>query len=222
MTAARKRASIMRLYVGVYSGYSQKVRIALAEKGLSDRVECVVVPIDEKLGPEHRARNPLGLVPVLELDDGSYLPESTAIIEYLDALHPDPPLVPADPLARARMRVLDRYNDQALTPAVRRLWNAVQHPGPDGPNGSVVEAETQAIHDVYRHLDAQLDAGPYLVGEFSIADIAFMQRLQLLPQFGVHIPEEYTRARAWETRLQARPSWGATMYPPLPPPTPRA
>ncbi len=59
-------------------------------------------------------------------------------------------------------------------------------------------------------------AKPYLVGDFSIADIAFMQRLQMLPQLGVDVPADCPRVRAWAERLRARPSWDATMYPPLP------
>ena len=114
----------MRLYGGVWSGYTQKVRIALAEKGLASHIPVEIVPIDEKGSPVHRERNPLGLVPVLELDDGSYIPESTVIIEYLEALYPHPPLLPNDPALRARMHVFDRYNDQALTPPVRTYWAA--------------------------------------------------------------------------------------------------
>src|SRR5690348_3059691 len=75
----------MRLHGGLHSGYTQKVRIALAEKGLSDRVPFVLVDREARRAPAHRARHPLGLVPVLELDDGSFLTESTPIIECLDA-----------------------------------------------------------------------------------------------------------------------------------------
>lgn len=203
----------MRLYGGTYSGYTQKVRIALAEKGLTGRVPVEIVPPAEKDGAAHRRRNPLGLVPVLELDDGTYLPESTAIIAYLEGLAPEPPLFPADPLARARALWLDRYNDQALTPPVRRLWNAVLHGDPAGADREAAEAARADIGAVYAYLDAQLGDGPYLAGAFSIADIAFMQRLQILPRFGVTVPADLTHAAAWEARLRARPSWAATMYP---------
>src|SRR5207245_6110100 len=81
----------MRLHGGLHSGYTQKVRIALAEKGLTERVPFVLVPPEERRGPAHHARNPLGLVPVPELDDGTFLAESTHIIHYLDARFPAPP-----------------------------------------------------------------------------------------------------------------------------------
>jgi len=202
----------VRLHGGVYSGYTQKVRIALAEKGLTQGIPFVVSPPEDRSG--RRVRNVLGLVPVLELDDGTFLPESTPIIEYLDALHPEPPLLPTDPLRRARMHALDHYHDQALTPPIRRLWDAVLvgHADPD-----VIAAAREAVAAVFRHLDAHL-VGPYLVGGFSIADVAFMARLQVLPLVGAEIPPECSRARAWEHRLRARPSWSATGYPPLPRP----
>src|SRR2546425_13007004 len=147
----------MRLLGGLHSGYTQKVRIALAEKGLAERVPFVLVTPEERRGPAHRARHPLGLVPVLELDDGSFLTESTPIIEYLDALFPGPPLVPADPLRRARMHALDHYYDQALTPPVRRLWDAAlaEHADPE-----MIAAARAEVAAVFRRLDASLAEGP--------------------------------------------------------------
>ena len=200
----------MRLHGGIHSGYTQKVRIALAEKGLTERVPFVLVTPEERRGLAYRARHPLGLVPVLELDDGSFLTESTPIIEYLDALVPAPPLVPSDPLRRARMHALDHYQDQALTPPVRRLWPPV------AADAATVAAAKSQVAAVFAYLDGVLGEQPYLVGEFSIADIAFMARLQMLPELGVEVPPECTRFLAWRARLAARPSWGRTAFPPLP------
>jgi len=202
----------MRLHGGLHSGYTQKVRIALAEKGLVERVSFVLVTKEERRGPAHRARHPLGLVPVLELDDGSFLTESTPIIEYLDALFPDPPLIPTEPLRRARMHALDHYHDQALTPPVRRLWPPVT------ADAAVVAAAKAEVATAFRHLERLLGDQPYLVGEFSLADIAFMPRLQMLPELGLDVPRDCARVGAWCERLAARPSWGATALPPLPTP----
>jgi len=199
----------VRLHGGIHSGYTQKVRIALAEKGLAERVPFVLVPPEERRGPAHHARNPLGLVPVLELDDGTFLAESTPIIEYLDALFPEPLLVPADPLRRARMHALDHYNDQALTPPVRRLWPPVT------ADAAVVAAARAEVAAVFAYLDGVLGDRPYLVGEFSLADIAFMTRLQVLRGLGVGVPRERTRVGRWGGRLAARSTWVRTMYPPL-------
>jgi len=200
----------VRLHGGIHSGYTQKVRIALAEKGLTERVPFVLVTPEERRTAAYRLRHPLGLVPVLELDDGSFLTESTPIIEYLDALWPEPPLVPADPLRRACMHALDHYHDQALTPPVRRLWPPVT-----AATAAVAAAKAE-VAAVFAHLDGVLGEKPYLVGQFSLADIAFMVRLQILPELGVEISAGCARVLAWRERLAARPSWARTMYPPLP------
>jgi len=97
----------MKVYSYYRSSAATRVRIALALKGL----DYEYVPIHlargggEQLKPEYRALNPAGLVPVLE-DGANVLVQSLAIIEYLDETHPEPPLLPRDPLERARVRAI--------------------------------------------------------------------------------------------------------------------
>ena len=87
------------------SSASYRVRIALALKGIGyDRVAVDLVAGAQR-GPAHLSLNPQGLVPALEID-GRVLTQSLAIIEYLDETHPSPPLLPAEPLARAQVRAL--------------------------------------------------------------------------------------------------------------------
>ena len=69
---------------------------------------------------------------------------------------------------------------------------------------------------MFAYLDGVLADQPYLVGEFSIADIAFMTRLQMLPELGVEIPPTCARVQAWRARLASRASWARGMFPPLP------
>ena len=97
---------------------SQKVRICLAEKG----IDWVNRPVDlgagENLTPEYLAINPNGVVPTL-VHDGTVILESTFINEYLDEVFPDPPLRPADPAAKARMRGWGKMADDYGLSAVR-------------------------------------------------------------------------------------------------------
>jgi maleylacetoacetate isomerase len=95
----------MKLYGYFRSSASFRVRIALNLKGLAFEQESVQLPSGQQLTPEFRALNPQALVPVLD-DGGALLTQSLAIIEYLDETHPQPPLLPAEPLARARVRSL--------------------------------------------------------------------------------------------------------------------
>jgi maleylacetoacetate isomerase/maleylpyruvate isomerase len=96
----------MKLYNYFRSSASFRVRIALALKGLPyDYVPVHLVKGEHKQAG-YAAVSPSGLVPTLETDEGQLLGQSMAIIEYLDETHPEPPLLPADPLGRAQVRAL--------------------------------------------------------------------------------------------------------------------
>jgi maleylacetoacetate isomerase len=109
----------MILYGHAMSSASYRVRIALALKGL----QVTSVLLDLRAGEQRREAflqiNSQGLVPALVLDDGAVLTQSAAIIEYLEETHPRPPLLPREPLQRARVRALT----QAITCDVHPLNN---------------------------------------------------------------------------------------------------
>lgn len=96
----------MKLYTYFRSSAAYRVRLALAVKGLTPEAIPVHLLRDggEQKRPAYRAVNPQGMVPALETDDGAILTQSLAIIEYLEETHPAPALLPADPVARARVR----------------------------------------------------------------------------------------------------------------------
>jgi len=89
----------MRLYATPTSPYARKVRIVLAEKDIPYDLEWV-----DLRSPDHPARtvNPLGKIPVLILNDGTPVYDSSVIVQYLDLAHPQPPVIPADPPGRLR------------------------------------------------------------------------------------------------------------------------
>jgi maleylacetoacetate isomerase len=97
----------MRLYDYFRSSAAYRLRIALNVKGIvPDERTYVHLRIGSQRAQDYLALNPQGLVPALELDDGSVLVQSLAIIEYLDETRPEPPLLPPDPVARARVRAI--------------------------------------------------------------------------------------------------------------------
>lgn len=101
------------LYHNPVSSTSQKVRLVLAEKGAKYESRVLDLRAGDQFTAEYLARNPHGVVPTLE-HDGRALIESTVINEFLDDLIPEPPLRPADPMQRARMRLLTKILDDHL------------------------------------------------------------------------------------------------------------
>ncbi len=97
---------MMKLHGYWRSSTSYRVRIALNLKGLEyEYVACNLLEAEHR-GADYLALNRQGLVPTLELDDGTHLTQSLAIIEYLDECHPQPALLPPDPVDRARVRTV--------------------------------------------------------------------------------------------------------------------
>jgi maleylacetoacetate isomerase len=96
----------MKLYGYFRSSAAFRVRIALNLKNLSYETASIHLRRNEQRRPEYHALNPQGLVPTLEEDDGQRLIQSLAIIEYLDEIHPAPPLLPPGAADRARVRAL--------------------------------------------------------------------------------------------------------------------
>jgi maleylpyruvate isomerase len=94
----------MRLHGYFRSAAAYRVRIALNLKGVSVAHVPHHLRLGEQRAAAYLALNPQGLVPALELDDGAVLTQSLAIIEWLDETHPEPALLPADPLQRAKVR----------------------------------------------------------------------------------------------------------------------
>ena len=98
----------MKLYDFPQSPNCRKVRMYLAEKGLSVPLQQINLLAGEQSSPEFLRRNPFGAVPILELDDGTVIPESLVIIEYFEELYPEPPLLGRDPLTRTLVRAWER------------------------------------------------------------------------------------------------------------------
>ena len=132
----------MRLYVFPVAPNPTKVRPYLAEKAAGGAtIDLDQVKVDfaqrEQRGAAHLARNPFGTLPVLELDDGSCLVESLAIIEYLEETHPQPPMIGRTALERARVRDLERIADVRVLLPLVQIIHATNSPLGYAPNPAV-------------------------------------------------------------------------------------
>ena len=207
----------MKLYSGPLSLFARKVEVMLGEKGLAFEREMVAFSQTEGYSPKHPAvlaANPKGQVPVL-VDGDLTLFDSTVILEYLDEAYPEPPLMPRDPQARARCRLLELTADEIMLRPLAKLMYRTEpeHPDPERRCRQTEEgaAAERDLLDLCRMLDGRLE-GPYFGGNaFSTADIAlFMSVLYSLRLGGPRL-DAVPRLRAWHERVGARPAVAAVV-----------
>lgn len=197
----------MKLYYFPIAPNPTKILIFLREKGIDIELELVDLRKGEQRGEAHLARNPAGVLPVLELDSGEFLTESLPIMEYLEELYPAPPMIGRDALERARIRSLERMAEQGVMSSVGRIVHATNSPIGLPPNPAIAEAERARLPGALGRLDEHIGQGPFVAGDSpSIADCTLYASLLFGALFGVEVPEEYGNLRRWFERFGARPS----------------
>ena len=185
-----------------------KLRVYLGEKGIDiPRVNVSLVD-GEQRSPEFLAKNPMGGVPVLELDDGTFLTESLAIIEYLEELHPDPPMIGMNPLERARVRSVERTIDIGILGRTARIVHNRKSPLP-GVTGipEVAEQEFAKLPAVLDYVDRTIGRCPFVCGERpTIADCTLFGGLAFGMLFGLEIDPRFANVARWFEAFKERPS----------------
>ena len=203
----------MKLYMVPLAPNPTKVMLYIAERaeaGLDLGVEQIVVNTVKRRNrePEHLARNPFGTLPVLELDDGTYLIESLAIMEYLEELHPDGALLGDTPLERARRRDIERVVDVRLAGPMGAFGHATNSPlgyPKDPAKAAEMEEKMQAPMDFLEGLLS--DGRPLLTGnDVSLADLTLQASLQFMRFVEVDPMGERPLLRAWDERYRGRPA----------------
>jgi maleylacetoacetate isomerase len=176
------------LYGYFRSSAAFRLRIALNLKGLSPDLVSIHLQKEGGLNrkPEFRAINPQMRVPALKLDSGEVLIQSLAIIEYLDETHPQPPLLPRDPVQRAKVRALAQVIACDIHPLnnvgpLRYLKNAL------GQEQAKIDAWYHHwILDGFEALEALLQPGPYAFGsEVTLADVCLVPQVYNATRFKV-------------------------------------
>jgi glutathione S-transferase len=202
----------MKLYDYAPSANCYKVRLLLANLGR----EYERVPVDifagQTLTDEFAAMNPARTTPVLEIDDGRFLPESAAILSYLAE---GTPLMPGDAFGRAAVLRWLLYEQTEVIPPIAGLRFRL-HTQRIDPDGRGAQRLSAAGHEVLSALDKLLDESPYLVGgAYSIADIALFGYVHVAVEAGYEM-ERYPGVVAWLERVKARPGYMNDLepYPP--------
>ena len=193
----------IKLHYHPFSTYSRRVLIAFAEKQIAHELVVVDMAARRHREEPYLSLNPYGRVPTLE-EDGFVLFELTAILNYLEATRPSPPLVPADARGRAlvdmHMKLCDiqftRHAGTIIFPKrflPKEKWNTA----------AIADAKAQ-IEKHFAILDKQLAGKTYLVAEqFSLAEVCYAPFLEFLPLMEITPPGAVA---AWSERLLARPS----------------
>ncbi len=190
----------------------RRVRIFIAEKGIDLPETRVNLREREHKSADHKARNSLGQVPVLELDDGTMISESVSICRYLDATSPGPKLFGETPVEAALIDMwIRRIEFQLMTP-VGMFWRHA-HPLTAAlleQNREFGESNRDIFARVCLWLDRDLaDGRPFLAGPYSMADIVAQTTLDFAAFTGLEPPAEATNLAAWRAGLAARPSANA-------------
>ena len=194
--------------------YPARVRIALAEKGLQSQVRFVKVDLwkGEHKMPDFLAKNYSGTLPVLELDDGTYLAECTAITEYLDTLDGAvPTLTGATPREKGVIHMLNKRAELELLDAVSVYFHhATKGLGPDVELYQNAEwgfrQRDKALRGMH-YFDGIVRRQPYVATDsFSMADIAVIGGLIFAGLVELPIPDACDALRDWYERMQQRPS----------------
>jgi maleylpyruvate isomerase len=194
----------MKLHGYFHSSASYRVRIALNLKGLTTEHLTHHLRKGEQCAPAYLAINPQGLVPTLEDDAGTVLTQSLAIIEWLDETHPTPPLLPKDPLRRAKVRAFamalacDTHPVQNLKVLARLRQLGLAE-------DKVTEWAAWANREGLAACETLIaaEAGPFCFGSApTIADLCLVPQLANARRFGVDV-SAYPRLLKAETAAKA-------------------
>lgn len=195
------------------SPFVRKVRVALIEKGLDYELEPVF-PFNPS--PEFRKISPLGKIPVYQEDD-YYLPDSSAILDYLEVKYPSPALFPKDARDRGRALFLEEFADSGIAAKGTGVifFQRVVGPrfmGQATDEAAVTRAIEQDMPPLQDHLESILSSNrKFLVGDqFSIADIAVATQFVNLAHGGYTVDaKRWPRLAAYLEQMFARPSFAA-------------
>jgi glutathione S-transferase len=206
----REGSLALKLYQYIYSDSSMRVRIYLAEKGIEVPFESVDISKGESHTPAFLAKNPLGQVPVLELDDGSYLAESIAICRYFEELHPEPSLFGRDPKERAEIEMWSRRVELTFAHPVQRVYRLRFHSDSAlsaAAQDAIEVMEQSSARAAARFFDQTLAQRNFLAGaDYSIADIMALCTYGMAQMLHIPLDPDLAHLRRWYDSVSSRPS----------------
>jgi glutathione S-transferase len=210
----------MKLYQSNASPNSRRVRIFLAEKGISMPIVPVDLAAREQFSDAYAAINPRRVVPTLVLDDGTSIGEVPAILRYLEDINPEPPLLGATPKAKAQVAMWERRVElegfASVMEAVRNAVPGLKNRAIAGPHDyeqipALVERSKQRVANFYADFNARLADVRFVAGdEFSVADITAVVTVDFATKAaGLPLTDEHAALKRWYDVVSARASMAA-------------
>jgi glutathione S-transferase len=203
----------MKLYDGGRAPNPRRVRIFLAEKGVTVPTEQVDLGKLQQRSDAYTALNPMQRVPALVLDDGTVVAESIAICRYFEALNPDPPLFGRGAIESALVEMWNRRVELHLFMPVASVFQHL-HPAmkimvdPQVPEWG--EANKPRVIAFLQFLDGELKTRPYVAGQtYTVADITAMVAVDFMRVSKLAVPDDLAHVRRWHEAVSARPSAAA-------------
>ncbi len=188
----------------------RRVRVFLAEKGISVPFEDVDIMSGAHKSPAFAGLNPIQRVPVLILDDGTVISESMAICRYFEAVQPEPSLFGRTPV---EIGVIEMWNRRAELNFFFPVAQYFRHSHPamavlEAPQVPAwAEANKPRVAEIIRIFDERLSTAPYLAGEhFTVADITAMIATDFMKPARLAVPDEAKHFKRWYAQVSARPS----------------
>ena len=200
----------MKLYDGGRAPNPRRVKVFLAEKGITVPIEQVDLGKLAHKSPAYTAINPLQRVPALELDDGTVISESIAICRYFERLHPEPPLFGTDAKDMAVVEMWERRLEFHLLGPVSHVFRN-SHPAMKDMEVPQVQAWADAnkprVMDFLALLDRELRGRRYIAGDrYTVADITGMISVDFMKPAKLAMPDTLTNLKRWHDEVSARPS----------------
>jgi glutathione S-transferase len=200
----------MKLYDGGRAPNPRRVKVFLAEKGITVPIEQVDLGKLAHKSPAYTAINPLQRVPALELDDGTVISESIAICRYFEQLHPEPALFGADAKDMAVVEMWERRLEFHLLGPVSHVFRN-SHPAMKDMEVPQVQAWADAnkprVMDFLALLDRELRGRRYIAGDrYTVADITGMISVDFMKPAKLAMPDTLTNLKRWHDEVSARPS----------------
>lgn len=197
----------MKLFYYPVAPNPVKVLVYIGEKGIDIEKEIVDFQRSEQKSTEHLSRNPLGTLPVLEMDNGQSISESTAIIEYLEEKFPSPPMLGSSIEERAIIRAMERVIEYRILLPVARIIHATSSPLGYPANPAIAESEYLKLPEGLAYIDTLIADNEFVMGNKpTVADCTLYAAVNFANFGKLEIGTHHSNIHNWFKRFMLRDS----------------